>query len=402
MMRIFSSLMILGLMNFSLSAFSADKIKAGTWRFEMQTTYATIPFVIDFKWKKGELTGKLLNGKETIELRGIQVKKDEISIPLQTYQNSLELVVESNEIVSGHHVRNNKNPILKTPLRGHFGESKRFPKEHAPSKINIDGKWSLSMTDEEGVVSPGIAVFHQKGDVIHGTILTSTGDYRYFEGYATSEEFEVASFDGVFNYLFNGKVTKDTFKGSIGNNGMTKVEGKRDSKATLPDAYAQTQVTSFNFLFPDLQTGKLVALSDAKFKNKPIIVQFFGSWCPNCMDETNFLIPWYKANRKRGVEIVALAFERALDPEGAKIQLKKVKQKKNIPYTILIAGTTAEDKPKDKIQGLTNFISFPTTVFLNRKHEVVKVHAGFSGPSTGEYFEKWKSEFDQTVNGLLK
>ena len=67
-----------------------------------------------------------------------------------------------------------------------------------------------------------------------------------------------------------------------------------------------------------------------------------------------------------------------------------------------MAGPTSADKPMDKIPGLKNFISFPTTVFLNKKHEVVKVHAGFTGPGTGEFFEQWKKEFNETVNGLLK
>ena len=73
-----------------------------------------------------------------------------------------------------------------------------------------------------------------------------------------------------------------------------------------------------------------------------------------------------------------------------------------IPYTVLIAGSTSQDKPADKIPGIKNFISFPTTVFLNKKHEVVKVHAGFTGPSTGEFYQKWKTEFNQTVDELLK
>ena len=116
----------------------------------------------------------------------------------------------------------------------------------------------------------------------------------------------------------------------------------------------------------------------------------------------NFLIPWYKNNHKRGVEIIALAFERSLSPEEANKQLLKVQKKMQVPYTLLQAGSTAEDKPMDKILGLKNFISFPTTIFLDKKHKVVKVHAGFSGPSTGEFFETWKKEFNQTVNGLLK
>lgn len=55
-----------------------------------------------------------------------------------------------------------------------------------------------------------------------------------------------------------------------------------------------------------------------------------------------------------------------------------------------------------KIPNLKNFISFPTTVFLNKKHQVIKVHAGFSGPGTGEFFEKWKMEFEENVKLILK
>jgi hypothetical protein len=116
----------------------------------------------------------------------------------------------------------------------------------------------------------------------------------------------------------------------------------------------------------------------------------------------NYLIPWNTENKKRDVEIVALSFERSLNQAEAKKQLLRLKNKKNIPYPLLLAGSTSDDKPMDKLPGLKNFISFPTTIFLNRKHEVVKVHAGFSGPSTGEFFETWKTEFEENVNSILK
>ena len=45
-----------------------------------------------------------------------------------------------------------------------------------------------------------------------------------------------------------------------------------------------------------------------KFKNKVTIIQIMGSWCPNCMDETNYLTsiyPKYKDN----LEIIGVGFE---------------------------------------------------------------------------------------------
>jgi hypothetical protein len=49
-----------------------------------------------------------------------------------------------------------------------------------------------------------------------------------------------------------------------------------------------------------------------------------------------------------------------------------------------------------------DFISFPTTIFLDRTGKVVKVHAGFSGPATGQAFEEFKKEFNRTMDRLIR
>lgn len=384
----------------SVSAF-AEALKTGPWRFELRTANAAVPFIIDFKLTNGVLTATLNNGKETIELSDIEATEKNVSIPLQTYEMSLELDPPKDGRMIGFLIRHNKNPKIKTPVVGFQGEDERFPEEKSKPKIDLNGRWKVTLTDEEDKKEEGVIVFEQKGNELSGSILTPTGDYRYMTGFVSGSEFETASFDGVFNYLVRGSLKDGKLEAKILANYMTKIEGTKDQQAALPDAYKHTQLESLNFKFPDLQ-GKQVSLKDKKFKNKPVIVQFFGSWCPNCLDEMNFLIPWYKENNKRGIEIVALAFERSVDQIEAKKQLIKTQKKKEIPYPLLIAGYTAEDKPMDKIKGLKNFISFPTTVFLNKKHQVVKVHAGFSGPSTGEFYEKWQKEFNETVNGLLK
>lgn len=401
MMKNISAIVVSMVLFLSFGAHSAA-LSAGSWRFELKTANAVIPFIIDFKLARGKYTGTLHNGKEKIKLNGIQIKNKNVSIPLQTYEVSLEMEQPKEGRMIGLLVRHNKNPKVETPVLAVFNEKERFPEEKSKAAIDLNGRWAVSLTDESDKKDTGVLVFEQKGNNLNGSILTPTGDYRYIEGFVSGSEFEAASFDGVYNYLVKGTVDKDgKLVASILSNSITKIEGKKDPKAELPDAYKQTQVESINFTFPNL-AGKNVSLSDKKFKNKPVIIQFFGSWCPNCLDEMNYLIPWYKENRNSGVEIVALSFERSLEKDEARKQLSKLQKKKKIPYTLLIAGYTSEDKPMEKVPGLKNFISFPTTVFLNKKHEVVKVHAGFTGPSTGEFYTKWKTEFNQTVNEILK
>lgn len=396
------SFIISTLLMFSMSFMAqATTLNTGPWRFELKTVYGTVPFVIEINRNKDGFKGILKNGKEEIELTDIVSTDQGISIPLQSYELSLEMRLASQGSMTGYLIRHNKNPKLKTPVAAIHGKDQRFLEDRKRPEIDLNGRWAITLTDEEGKIESGVIVFEQKENKLHGSILTPTGDYRYLEGFVSGKDFQAASFDGVYNYLLKGKVLDNMLEASILSNYKTKIQGKKDSTAQLPDAYKQTQLETLNFEFPDLK-GNKVSIHDKKFKDKPVIIQFFGSWCPNCLDEMNYLVPWYLKNQKRGIEIVALAFERSLSPAEARVQLLKTQKKYQVTYDIVIAGSTSEDKPADKIPGLKNFISFPTTIFLNKKHQVVKVHAGFTGPSTGEFFEKWKREFNQTVNDLVK
>ncbi len=385
----------------NLSAF-AKPLNTGPWKFILKTTNAEIPFIVELDYDKNKvLTGKLRNGGETILLTDITHKGKEITIPLGPYESVLDLTQQDEGTLSGALIRLNKNPVTKTAVFAVHGLRDRFKYKPEKPNINLTGKWSVILEDSEDNKSPGIGVFTQDGNSLTGSILTPTGDYRYMEGYVIGNRFEAASFDGSYNYLFRGVVKNGRMEAALLSNSRTKVTGHPDPKALLPDAYKQTEIDHINFIFPNLK-GQNVSLNHPKFKQKPVIIQIFGSWCPNCLDEMNYLIPWYKKNQGRGIEVVALAFERSLSPEDATKQLLKVQKKYEVPYPILQAGSTAEDKPMEKIVGLKNFISFPTTIFLDRQHKVIKVHAGFSGPGTGEYFETWKTEFNQTVNQMLK
>lgn len=378
----------------------SEAIQNGSWRFELETQKAQIPFIITLTQSQDKLHGQLYNGKETIPLNNIIHRGNSISIPLDPYEISLELRKDTAAKLTGHLVKHNKSPKILLPVSGVFGQGERFPGPKKTPVIQLTGTWAVTLAHTSNK-EPGVIVFKQEGNKLTGSILTRTGDYRYLEGYVSGNEFQAASFDGVYNYLLKGEVNNGQLKAAILGHSKTMLEGKLDANASLPDAYKQTQLNSLNFSFPNLK-GQKVSLNDPQFKNKPVVIQFFGSWCPNCIDEMNYLVPWYNTNKGRGIEVVALSFERSLNEAEAKKQLSKVQKRYNVPYPLLLAGSTGSDKPMEKIPGLKNFISFPTTVFLNKSHQVVKVHAGFTGPSTGEFYEKWKSEFNQTVNELLK
>jgi hypothetical protein len=50
---------------------------------------------------------------------------------------------------------------------------------------------------------------------------------------------------------------------------------------------------------------------------------------------------------------------------------------------------------------LTKLMSYPTTIFIDKKGVVRKIHTGFSGPATEKFFEEFKIGFNRTVDELI-
>jgi thiol-disulfide isomerase/thioredoxin len=156
----------------------------------------------------------------------------------------------------------------------------------------------------------------------------------------------------------------------------------------------------FHFSFPDL-TGRLVTDHDARFRNKVVLVDVFGSWCPTCHDAAPDLVRLYHRYHKRGLEIVGLAYEVTGDTATDAAQVRRFRDKFGITYPLLLAGINDTDAAAATLPQLRGFTSFPTTVFLGRDGKVRRVHAGFYGPSTGEQHQRLVREFEQEIERLL-
>jgi thiol-disulfide isomerase/thioredoxin len=130
------------------------------------------------------------------------------------------------------------------------------------------------------------------------------------------------------------------------------------------------------------------------------VLQIFGSWCPNCIDETQFINNWRKNNSDLDIKFALLAFERSPNKEHALKQLRKAKANYSIDYPILVAGYTKEDKVENVLPGLEDFISFPTTIYIDKKGKIRKILASFQGPATGKYFDEFSRSFDLFLKKL--
>jgi len=80
----------------------------------------------------------------------------------------------------------------------------------------------------------------------------------------------------------------------------------------------------------------------------------------------------------------------------------KLKNELGINYPVLLAQYGSSDKKKalEKFPMLNNIISYPTTIFLNRDKEVIKIHTGFNGPATGQKYVDFIKNFDQIIKNI--
>lgn len=380
-------------------------LKEGIWRATVEIQGRELPFNFEVKRNKGDLEIYLINADERLLLDEVSIKGDSVDIGLHIFDANFKAVIRGDSL-RGLFIKNFAKDY-RLPFRAVHGQSFRFAEASNNSNVpDYSGKYEVKFIHENDT-TPAIAIFKQSGDSVAGTFLTPTGDYRYLEGNVVDGTLHLSTFDGNYAYLFSAvKESDGTLVGKYysGKTWMEDWVARKNENATLPDAdnltYLKEGYDRIEFTFPDVN-GNNVSLNDDKYKNKVVILQLFGTWCPNCMDETRFLAPWFKENHARGVEIIGLAYERKADFNYASDRIKKMASKLDVTYDFVIAGTEDKEKASETLPMLNKVIAFPTTIFIGKDGKVKKIHTGFTGPSTGVYYEQFQQQFNETVNELL-
>jgi thiol-disulfide isomerase/thioredoxin len=126
-----------------------------------------------------------------------------------------------------------------------------------------------------------------------------------------------------------------------------------------------------------------------------------GSWCPNCLDESRFLAPFYRKYQSKGVEVIGMAFEYSPDIAVSGPKIANFKKKIGIDYEMVFAGTPSDETIAQVLPMLHKINGYPTTFIIDKKGIVREIHTGFSGPGTGVYYTDWTQEFEKTIQTLL-
>lgn len=380
------------------------EIMLGNWRGVIKLQGQEMPMNFAVKKQGDNYSVEVRNLDEQIVLDEVNYSNDSLIMYMHIFDTEIHAKVDG-ETMTGYYVKNYEKDF-KLPFSARRGDTFRFTNADEPSSADYSGKYSVTFV-HEGDTTVAVGIFEQKGNDLSGTFLTPIGDYRYLEGNVVDGKLMLSTFDGNHAFLFTaqtaeeGRLEGDFYSGKEWHETWTAV---KDDNATLPDAETLTFLKDgydkIEFSFPDID-GKMVSPTDEKFKNKVLVLQIFGTWCPNCMDETKFLTKWYNQNSGRGAEILGLAYEAKSDFGYASGRVKKMKEKLGVPYDFVIAGTKDKEEAAKTLPMLNHVLSFPTTIFIGKDGKVKRIHTGFTGPGTGIYYEQFIESFNKTMNELL-
>ncbi|PTM04164.1 MAG: hypothetical protein DA405_08180 [Bacteroidetes bacterium] len=349
----------------------------------------------------GNYAFRIQNAGNVVEAQMLAMEADSFfKVEVPVFANYL-LVKLGDSTMSGFYY-NPDAEDYKLPFEAEMSTQSRYPLAAIDPALSGNYRMDFSAnTDDE---NSALAHLEIVGEKVYGSIMTETGDYRFLEGGISDGLAQLSTFDGGFLYYFRFEMG-DTLRGTFFS-GRTYQEdfiAYRDDSFSLRNADSLTFIKEdydgLAFSFPNLK-GDTISLNNPEFAGKPVIVQIMGSWCPNCLDESLYLKEQYEQYHKDGLEIVGLTFERARTYEMALKRASKMERDLALPYPILLAGATRDDKAAELLPMLNHVMSYPTSIYLNRQHEVVKIHTGFAGPGTPVY-EDFVAENDKFIQSLI-
>jgi len=118
--------------------------------------------------------------------------------------------------------------------------------------------------------------------------------------------------------------------------------------------------------------GPEASLSD--YKGRPVLINFWSSWCKPCRSEMPDIVAAYRAHQESGLEVLAINLT---DQEGMK-DVRKFVAEFQMPFPVLL-------DEKGRVRRLYALIGVPTSVFIGSDGVVRAVNPG---PITKEILER--------------
>lgn len=378
-------------------------IKLGGYSASLQLNQTVqMPVHLTVAGTKKSKTLQISNAEELITLNLKTTIGDTFVFSFPDFDSELRLSLSKKSVMNGFWINHNKAGNYRIPFHATYVP----PVESEFGKVaDLSGKWETYFSPNSEDKEKTIGVFHQEGNKLTGTVLTETGDYRYLQGIMDGSHFYLSAFDGTHAFLLTGNVNENhSIEGNFysGKHYQTSFIGTLNPNVELRNGdsitYAKDDLVSFNLKNID---GADYSFPNKETKGKVVIIQIMGTWCPNCMDETNFYKELYAAYHDKGLEIISVGYEATDIFEEQARKLRTLKERHDLDFTFLVGGKADKALASKQFAMLNEVISFPTSIYIGRDGQVKRIHTGFNGPGTGSYYTEYVEKTHALIQQLL-
>jgi len=379
---------------------------AGEWRMEFDLGKEKLP--VNFSMNHvgdNSLAVTFSNADEKIEVTDIIHSGDSIFIQMPIFSSKFYLKTISKKKLSGYFIDLGRAEPYRVPVTCEYGSSFRFRDGNTIKDEVLEKNWQVTFSPNKpnDTWKAGGVFQHKNNGRVHGTFLTETGDFRYLEGDMYNDTLKLSCFDGAHLFLFSATLKQDSlingrfYSGRHYEDSWVAVQ---NDELDLRDPFAITEVISDDdwkkTIVKNLRNEELT-LGEISQDNKVRIIQILGSWCPNCMDETRYYKDLYKSFPNE-IQIIPVGFEKP--GEGIET-LTKMRMDMRLPYDVFLGGINDKSDARKLFPMLNNVISFPTSIIVGKNGNIRKVHTGFYGPGTEEYYKEYVKEMGEFIQKLI-
>ncbi len=131
----------------------------------------------------------------------------------------------------------------------------------------------------------------------------------------------------------------------------------------IPSVMAQAATQMPPFSLESVRDGRIVK-SDV-FNGKVLLLTFFATWCPPCVEEVPILVKLQKEHAAAGFSVVGLSVDQTSPASVAKFM-----KKQHINYPVLMAKSRTT-------QDFGGVYGIPVAFLVNKSGNVVKKYTGY-------------------------
>jgi len=344
-----------------------------------------------------------MNSTERLEAIVEQPKPDSLVVDMPYFPSAFHFTIKDNKHLEGLlNLAPTKDPIRVT---AEFVSSEPDLPKNSSSDYE---KYSINFSPGEDCCEyPAIGLFQHTDNYAYGTFMTETGDYRFLDGLWQNDKMTLTCFDGAHLFRFDCEVVGDSLTKGVFYSGSTWSEpwsGIKDASATLRDPYKVTYLLpNEDDVVIDVHNENLdiVTLDHSIYEGKVTILQVFGSWCPNCLDENLYYKTLHTKYADQGLQILPVAFERTENAADGIKAARKHLDAVGINYPVYYGGELNKKTTSEEFPTLNAIISYPTSIYIGKDGKVKHIHTGFSGPSTGDYYTQYTQKTESLIEQML-